>query len=300
MRINGSNPNEKHGEEMILNGKHKFSRSNVMVVSMVLLWIAASGELYTRQNLSAVLKGAADYCQRLSQEIFHFACEETITETGLKKKKYQSLYQIIKIGERIKEKRTLIRSRKNGSDSREMKIATKLYSYRGALTPILLLSAKNQKNYRYTYLKKEKVMRRWAHCLEVRLGAGARKDTLAAQIWIDRDDFSVLRFKVFPEAATGFDHIIAYAQQMGMKYNIKDVHEFGYLRHGIRFPTKTIISIELVQDEDVISTQSGFLNYTPRRLAKRRIKTVFKYRNYLFFKVDVSRPVFKGFKKQRV
>lgn len=284
-------------EEGMPAGENKTTGRSLAVTFMMLLWILPSGELLPQQNLDKILKGAAEYCRRLNQEIFHFACEETITESGSEKKRYNSLYQIIKIGERIEEKRTMIRSKKPGGHNREMKVTTKLYSYRGALIPLLLLSAENQKKYRYVYLRKEKAMGRWAHCLEVTLGVGVRRGVLAAHIWIDRDDYSVLRFRIFPEAASGFDHIIAYARQRGLKYSIKDIHEFGYIRNGIRFPTKTEIFIELVQDQSAISTRSGFLNYTPSRIGRHRIKTVYKYRNYMFFKVDVSRPVFKGFKK---
>jgi len=264
---------------------------------MICLMAGGQLHLFSQQSLDSILEGAAAYCQKLKQEVFHFACDEIITASGKEKVKYNSLYQIIKIGDRIKEKRTLIRQTKKRTTKKEVKISTKLYSYQGALTPILLLSAENQKNYQYLYLKKEKVLGRWAHLLEVRLKTGLRKGVLAVHIWIDRSDYSVLRSKVFPEAVTGFDHIITYAQQRGLKYTIKDIHDFGFTRNGIRFPTKTEINIELTQEDSTVSTQNGFLNYTAGRVDRRRIKTVYKYKNYMFFKVDVSRPVFKVFKK---
>jgi hypothetical protein len=254
------------------------------------LFSLAEGE---KTDLKTILGEAAEYCRRLKKEVYHYVCQEDIVETGKKKLKYQNEYQIIKIGDKVKEKRTKITLGKQGIIIDKVKLKTKLYSYFGAMTPIFLLSEENQKQYSYNVFKGKKILGRPTYGLEVRTIKGDQQAIPMAHIWVDKLDRSVIKFELFPEAMPGFDHIIKYAKEKGYTYTIRDIHEFGLLRNGIRFPTRTEIAITFIEGGAKDSTADGFSSKVITKTKTHKIKTVFKYSDYRFFKVEIEDPQFK-------
>lgn len=248
---------------------------------------AAGGELTT------ILAKSAAYCEKLKQAVFHFVCYEQVEEADKEKNTYLNDYRILKIGDRVKEQRSLMEHNGQKVAGKAMKLQTNIYSYKASLTPIYLLAAENQQHYDYRVIEKKRVLNRQAYGIEIRVTGDADKDALAAIVWVDVEDFSVLKFKAFPEVMPGFKDLFADAKGKGMKLEIDDIHYFGIKRGDIRFPSRTEITIRYYP-----KPQSTFflLRGRPRYgIPKRqKIETVFLYKDYRFFEVDVGDPVFNN------
>jgi len=254
-------------------------------------------------ELTDVLGKTAEYCRHLKHAAFHFLCDEQIVEIiakarqnfekshrspwHKKRSKINSEYQIIKDGDLIEEYRI--------NRVGESRIA--VFSFKNAMVPIYLFAGDTQENYLYQILKKEKVLKRKAYKILIRLKNTASPEALA-YAWIDCKDFSIIKTEFFPKAFGGYKHLQNLDDRNIEHLLIDDIHYFGFQRQGLRFPSQTEI---LITYSEKYST-----SITPNRInigrgvsppvqmdMLTRIKTIYKYSNYKFFTAKSSDPFFK-------
>ena len=100
------------------------------------------------------------------------------------------------------------------------------------------------------------------------------------KIWIDREDFSVLKIKANPNSILGYDKLKKLAEELNTRLFLDLETEFFKYRDGIRFPTQ--IHFE--------ESYKGGLFIRQFRGAKRWTRTdnLTTYYDYLFFNIDMD------------
>jgi hypothetical protein len=321
-----------------MNTKHKNTVQKVincsLIISLFLITLGLNAnskkENLGSQELERVLEDTSLYCEKLKTMVFHCFCIEKIVETieqslhyprgkknlrrlshflkrrysvrppsnpPKKKHEYISQYQVIKIGDKFRENRFLLKH--NGKEvlKENARVETTIYSPYGSLSPLLIFAKHQQEKFKYKILKKEKTMSCKAYIVEIKLKARTVQKEPFAIAWIDVKDFSVLKLKVFPQALKGYKYLVFRSDDKNIdKINISDVHYFGYQRNNVRFPSKTEISLSYTGDTHDNSGKQNVYSLGLEKLTK--IKTIFTYDKYQFFKVTVDEPVFKDLKKK--
>jgi hypothetical protein len=261
-------------------------------------------------DLDRILARAGAYCNKLEKATFYFTCKEEIIDSCTIKGKqvkhdtYLFDYQILmdKTG-KMKETRTRLkdtskdtsqkkkkgksgkRKRKHKGDTDELLI-TNFYSNYGFLLPVTLLGREHQKRYAYQLLAKEQVGNRAAYKINVQPPAGqdSQKKTKPMNlgvVWVDAADGSVLKVQLDPRALRGIDDLRKTARRKGAYLKITDLHYYDVKRSGIRFPSGTEIR------ETYLAAQKA-ADGTQSLVPVEEVKTVFSYKNYRFFNVNVD------------
>lgn len=200
-------------------------------------------------------------------------------------------YRIVKDGSRVKEDRTVIRRNGKNVSLKNPGLQTIVYSYKNTLSPIYLFAREHQGSYQYKLLGKQTAMDRDAYAVEVKLKNANKNKGKLAWAWVDAEDFSILKLKVFPPAFQGYEYLLKKAPKgSGEKFDVKvnDLHYFGYQKNGLRFPTKTEINLSYKEEPKI-----GIAGVKHGAVLLTHLTTVYSYKNYRFFRVTVSEPVFK-------
>lgn len=255
--------------------------------------------IYSRKNkLKSILQKSAQYCEKLKRTTFYFTCREEITDQLTRKGKterdklFSYDYQIVmhengKMDERReliraagtgkKKKKRLREKEKRENEARSLLI-TNFYSRYSFLLPITLLSRENQGKYHFQLLAKEKIGNRDTY----KIGVDPRKkgtgEVNHGVVWLDVEDGSVVRIELNPRSLRGIERLQARAGRKGTRLKLTDVHWYDVKKKGIRFPSRTEIRrLFLAKQGD---------DPAPTRM--EHALTVFSYRNYRFFNVNVS------------
>ena len=206
------------------------------------------------------------------------------------KNTYTYDYQIIKDKTNIREQRILIDE--NGKKTHQLNPSQKtvLYTYKNTLVPILLFSKKNQQNYTFRIKSKKRIMGRRAHVISVRSKYSPEAVKKLATVWVDCQDFSILKFEVFPGAIRGYNNLLRINKNIMSEIKVKDTHLFGHLRNGIRYPSKTEISISFKTKSSgkTESYMGRWLKTDYGKLILFKISTLIRYKKYKFFDVTVK------------
>jgi len=203
------------------------------------------------------------------------------------KNSYVYDYQIIKESDHIREQRILINENNKKVRQKSPQLKTVLYSYKNTVIPIMLFSEKNQQKFSYRLLAKKREMGRKAHIISVSSRDGKR----LATVWVDEEDFSILKFDVFPGAIRGYDKLLRLNKNKMSNIKIKDTHLFGHLRNGIRYPSKTEINVSFTTQPPDQSSRSTYLHATKTSIGKEilvKVNTSIQNKNFRFFDVSVG------------
>lgn len=210
-------------------------------------------------------------------------------------------YQIIKEGDRIEEQRTLLKLNGKKITGDIPVLQTLIYSYQNAISPVYLFAREHQDQYDFEILRKEKMMKRDAYVIEVRQKnsqRGVDDEGLLAVAWVDDLDFSIIKFSVYPRAFHGYHYLLRKDKRRRGDIQINDVHVFGEIKNGVRFPTRTEINVSFTEDPPEFIENR---HTTPAKIhgarILTRISTLYQYKKYKFFTVDVDNPVFKDLDK---
>jgi hypothetical protein len=203
-------------------------------------------------------------------------------------------YQIIQMGREIREQRRLLKVERDKKVYKKSNYTPILYSYKNAMVPIYFFSANNQAQYRYMRAGKDRVLGRKSHTLLVFKKGAERNAQPLAKVWIDTGDFSIIKFTVFPGAIEGYRQLMRLAGRKLSNVKIQDVHEFGLLKNGLRYPTRTSIILSYTSElKNVMKNRNAGVGVKVGAEVQTRIQTLVKYKGYNFFNVNVARPVFK-------
>ncbi|MBN1273793.1 MAG: hypothetical protein JXB26_16115 [Candidatus Aminicenantes bacterium] len=260
------------------------------------------------ESLETILEKCAEYSDKLIRSSLDFICREEIEEkifdyTRRKGKdrwiemyhesqysrKYRGIslmaksdkytyiydYQLVKKGNSIKESRILLEENGEKKNEKDASLKTKrFYSKRSVFGPIGLLSRKGQEQYEYELSKKDKEVGREAYLIEVRPKSkeDGKIHSSFGKVWVDRENFSILKIEVKAESIQGYDQLKDAAKREQVIPEIMDIHYYGVEKNGLRFPSKTIIEE----------------NYRAMTKVIKKSRTVVEYKDYRFFTVDVD------------
>jgi hypothetical protein len=203
---------------------------------------------------------------------------------------HQFNYRLIKQGNQVKEERDIIIQKDTGGKEKPAENKTtaetlkdlRFVSSKAVFAPITLLAARRQEKYDFRLLSKEEVKGR--HTAVIEAFPKNEKDSLFiyGKVWIDTEDFSILKIKANPNSILGYERLKKFADQIGTRLLITLETDFFNLRDGIRFPTRIHFE-ELYKGGPFISRRSGPKGW-------KRTETFTTYSDYLFFDVksDVS------------
>lgn len=263
----------------------------------------------SQEELNKILSNTENYCKRLKEAAFQFTCKETITETfetkeffkkyrkpgysfksSDTKNKYVNDYRIIKEGEKIIEDRTPFLHNGKSVVGEKPELKTAIKSFKSSLAPYYLFVGENKKKFNYRFRKKEKVEKRTAYVVQVDLIKEYDETTLFAFVWIDDSDFSILKFRAFPQSIEGYNNLKNSREYNIGNIEIQDIHYFDYKKKGLRFPSKTEIFLTYTYDSPGKFAQEFDLKAGARMWKK--IEATFEYKTYIFFNITVAEPVF--------
>ena len=270
------------------------------------------------QELSGILPGAADYCEKLKQAGIHYYCLEKVVErlnminptqvgsfvdhgnnpaidkrnmkdeerayrSNLNKKrifKYRFDYQIIQDKKGIREQRKLLSPQKEKDNSEAVKFRIKSFlTEKAVFSPVTLLARERQPLYEYRFLEYAKL--NGIKCAVIETLPRSREDArfVYGQAWISLDDFSVLRIKANPRSIAGYGKLKQLAQNLQTRLFLSLEIWFGVSHRGIRYPDRVVLS-EAYKGGPLI-----------RKMGSKgweRLRTEYTYKNYKFFTVDTK------------
>ncbi len=245
-----------------------------------------------KNKLDVILKKSAKYCEKLEKTTFYFTCKEEVADIYFIKGKkvkddlYLHDYQILmEENGKMSEKREPVRKtshkkkRKKKKKEDEKFFLTNFFSEYPFLMPVTMLARENQKNYRYQLLSKEKVGKVKTFKLSVepkKKGVGGINHGV---VWVDEKDGSVVKIELNPSSLIGIRALKATARRKGTRIRVTDIHWYDVKKNTVRFPSRTEIS-------EINLARHGGDTKQPEEVEHSR--TVFAYKNYLFFNVNVN------------
>jgi len=274
-----------------------------------------SGEAYSPQEMQTILRGAADYCERLKRSAFHFYCREKILETRIpltgaenqipevkisdmkrgvvrtmdemRNKAYTQVkgylfgYRLIKKGDSVKESRDFIASRDEVPVSRDQVLkSTAFFSEKAIFAPITLLDNSRQDRYNYRFVRFHHYGDHQVVVIEAVPKNTQETLTLYGQVWIDRNDFSVIKIEANPKSIKNYSHLEKIAKKLRTRLHLSLELEFDYIHDGIRFPTK-VSMLEKYKGGRIIRKFRGSQGW-------ERIRAQFSYSDYQFFSIKTD------------
>lgn len=269
----------------------------------------------SENELKEILKGAAQYCEKLKNSAFHFYCVEDIAETkipltaaedeqadisleDMKKgtvraldsirntpftnvKKYVFGYRLIKTGKDIKEERQFISSRDKVPVERHVVIEpTAFFSEKAIFAPVTLLDKERQSLYNYSFIRHEKWNGKQVIVIEAKPKVAEEIFTVYGEVWIDPTDYSIVKIAANPQSIKGYDKLKELARKLHTKLYFTLETEFNEFHNGIRFPTQ-VNMLEKYKGGEYINQYRGHQGW-------ERTRTVFLYKDYQFFAVETS------------
>jgi hypothetical protein len=253
-------------------------------------------------ELERILRESAAYCEKLTNSALFFVCKEKIEEeihhidfsevevwrpTGMRrvyrvrnprpkaeKNTYIYDYQLIKKGTKIEESRILLQENEEKKYVKNSKLKTKrFYSKKSIFGPVGFLSKNWQETYNYKIKKEDTINGRMAIVIEALPKIKMKDKPNYGKIWVDKEDFSVLKIEIEAESLAGFENLKEMSRKRRIKPIITVVHDYGIEKKGIGFPSKIIF------EESYIGPGTGKF---------RASRTIITYDEYRFFTVDVK------------
>jgi hypothetical protein len=243
--------------------------------------------------LERILEKTEIYCRRLGKVSLHFVCRERIEErqydpprqiagvtrsTPLRHVTSVSLeydYQLIRKGESIEERRTLLKEDMWSRNEPDAVLKTKLYKHKYLVYgPVGLLSEFWQPKHTYAYLGEETVDGEKTCMIEASPSGPAEPNLTYGKAWIRQKDFAVVKIEWDQRCLGNYDMILMMAKKIGREAEpqVSIVGRYGVEKNGIRFPDRFVIR------EDYRSTRGTF----------RVSETTVRYENYKFFIVETE------------
>jgi hypothetical protein len=277
-------------------------------------------ETLPAEQLQKILNGAAGYCEKLKQSVFHFFCQEKIVETldslvhndrmlpdigaQLQDERYifQRLplvneysmvktavhtytfsYRLIKSSVQIKEEREWLSSQDSVPITRDQVVKpTSFFSQRAIFAPLTLLGRDRQEYYHFRYLGRDQCSGRSAAVIKVipKNREQENSDSIFGNVWIDLEDYSILKIEADPRSIKGYQVLKELEKKLSTRLFLTLEIDFSEIREGIRFPT-AVTMVEKYKGGRLISQYKG-----PKGWERNR--TVFTYSDYQFFDVNVE------------
>jgi hypothetical protein len=275
---------------------------------------AAGAKNVAEIDFPALLKKAAEYCRRLEGSIFDFFCREEINETidvtldanrptapmsewrvggrsggsitlvGGKVRRFRNSfvydYQCIRADRVLTEKRTLLKEGREKRNIPDAKLELSGFAYfNSLLSPINLFGEKNQPDYDFSIIGKEKFERRPVLVVEAKLKAGVTApNCLAGKAWINPETADILKMELTLRPTGGLEMFAKREAQYNRKLRLTLRSEFSAEKNGIRFPSRILI-------------EEAYLNDLGRAFIRSKTEVV--YKDFKFFTVATESQVIR-------
>lgn len=210
-----------------------------------------------------------------------------ITKIRVEKRLFN--YRLIKSGNRVKEERELDKDQeqeKKLSEKEDVVGTTeaikriRFLSDKPIFGPVTILAADRQSRYHFRFLSHQELQGRPVAVIEALPKSESDAAYVYGKIWIDTENFSILKIKVNPNSIVGYSRLKKFAQQLNTKLFLDLETEFFKFRDDIRFPT-SIRFIEMYKGGPLITSRRGTKGW-------RRTQTISNYTDYMFFNIDMK------------
>jgi hypothetical protein len=197
------------------------------------------------RKLGLVLEKTAAYCKRLDSEMIHFFCHEAIHETfesdeGAFENSLVYEYQLIKEKTGITERRILLDRNGEKFHREDVPLDTLKYKYEFLIYgPIAFFKKSFQDRFEYKLVGEETRRRQKVVVVEVLpLKMGDWKP-LCGKVWLDSDDYSILKIKWHPKfLIENFHESLDSARRLNSDLVVDYFSEFDIEKDGIRYPSR--------------------------------------------------------------
>lgn len=266
-------------------------------------------------EMKRILDGAAQYCEKIEKSAFHFFCYEKVSETRTplsssgnisplidqsisisagrrdlaairgkaytQNNKYVNTYRLIKIRDTIKEVRKPVSSKKNQKIEGETDLTPRTFiSTRVVFAPGTLLGRFIQYKYHYRFIRFDKRKGRQMAVIEVVPKKSGETMGIYGNVWINMEDFSVVKIQADPRSVVGYRQLEENAKKLKAKLYLSLEAEFDEIHQGVHFPTKVTI-LEKYRGGPIIIRHRGQKEWV-------RTSIQFKYNDYQFFGVETD------------
>jgi len=205
-------------------------------------------------------------------------------ETNMRKNVYVYDYQLIKKGNDIEESRTLLEENGKKKNEKNAQLKTrKFYSYRSVLGPIGLLGKSQQNKFNYKIIEEKKQKGRDILVIEVTPKKVSAENSNYGRIWVDKENFQILRIDVAQESLVGYKD----PKAKGINHLITVTHYYDVEKNGLLFPSKTVFEENYTPDRVQVGLWSNYTN-TVQKKTLERTKLEIDFTDYKFFTVDVD------------
>ncbi len=258
----------------------------------------------SRPDMTDILQNCAEYCRKLANSALFFICREKIKEeiyefrsggtvvvSGGKgeaitygtapsfrrranRNSYVYDYQLVKKGETIEETRTLLEENGRKKDLENAPLKTqRFFSRRAIFGPVGFFGREWHDVYDYEFIKQVRVDGRETYVIKAKPKVPIEGKPNYGTLWVDKTDSSVIKMEVEDQSLAGFEKILEVAKSRGLKPILTTVHEYGILKNGLRFPSRTVFN-----EKYSGSRSRGFTES----------KTEIRYEKYRFFTVETK------------
>jgi hypothetical protein len=154
------------------------------------------------------------------------------------------------------------------------------FSEKAVFAPITILDGSLQHRYNFRFIRYDQRNGRPAAVIEALPRKPVETATIYGTLWIDREDFSVLKIEADPKSIRGYQVLEKLALRLRTRLHLSLGIDFDRQQKGIRFPTK-VNFLEKYKGGRIISRHCGPKGW-------ERTRTEFTYSDYRFFSVQTD------------
>jgi TonB family protein len=189
-------------------------------------------------------------------------------------------YQFIKKGDRIEERRILLKENGRRVMDQKKLLEEKRYS---VLTPIFaslqVLDQDRQPLFNYKILEEEKVHGKKAFVIEAAPKSGDADSIQSAKIWVDKASFQILKSEIEGVPLDGYEDVLKDSVLLNIEPLFLTTHEYRVEKKGVLFPEFTAVRVE----------------YRGLRYGRpvSKLKTDMTYKKFKFFVVETDHKIIR-------
>ena len=226
-------------------------------------------------ELKIILKKCAEYCEKLSNSILDFICNEKIEEEINPQRSvyaYTYDYQVIRKDNVISNRRILLKENGKKKNEVDAQLKTRRYKHHNIIFgPIALLAEIWQPYYDYKIIQRKKFKGDMVIVVEATPNDKMTTSNPYGKVWVREGDFSIVKIEWDQKSLPNLDVFEKDAKIFRAKPEIIFNVEYGFEKNGIRFPNKYSV-VETYYRE-------GIKNFIRSRL-------FVTYKKYKFFTVE--------------
>ena len=254
-----------------------------------------------QEELDIILKKCAEYCEKLSNSVLDFICNEKIKEEMYIPGDRRSLefaefadptivsdtdrqnndiytyvydYQMIRKDNKISNRRILLRENGKKKNEVDAKLKTKRFKHHNILFgPIALLAELWQPQYDYKIIQRKKFKGDKVVVIEATPNDKMTESNPYGKVWVREDDFSIVKIEWDQRSLGNLDVLKEDAKRFRSTPRVEIYAEYEYEKNGVRFPNKYVI----------IET---YYRNGARYCTRYKIDTT--YKDYKFFTVETG------------